>query len=554
MNIVKLFKEHHISISLILYEENDLTTIYELRELIENIDFFTELFKNYRLVSIKTNDDFLIYMLGKKIIALKDYLHIIKSSKNRDKILNLIRNIKKLNFKDFIGESIKFVNKNYEKLLVPDNKNTFEENKAVLELISRNQNAINNEVFVFLCKNYQAYLLSEFDYFKNYFKKNPDQFELFINNGQLLELNSNKLNLVLNMFLKVKDIKKFQRTIDKSINNIFNSLIQKLEVEKDTSNVSFTMSNLDMVNALSLYFKKTKDKRYNRLKKYPDLLEKKIDCDLEKNGVEIQTDIPLTDVIDLWFSKIPKDLRLFCLTHKLSSDNKVHSIFDLNLIVKNEKASLIDIINSNLPRDDYYTFYRQEKLNNIITIGEGLLLPFFKGASQFKELENDIQIALKYLDSENEIENDIFEKGSLLLAALKKILPISKLENNKNNFTAMSECYNVQMLCCSLIEKLLRIVYIDHNQSIIYIREDKTTLGVLLENSNFPAFGKDHLKSLAFFLLKSGEKQIGYNYRNRLAHLSKVDYSILSPGIAMQMLYLFIDVLNSACFYFSKKN
>lgn len=554
MNIVKLFKEHHISISLILYEENDLTTIYELRELIENIDFFTELFKNYRLVSIKTNDDFLIYMLGKKIIALKDYLHIIKSSENRDKILNLIRNIKKLNFKDFIGESIKFVNKNYEKLLVLDNKNTFEENKAVLELIRRNQNAINNEVFVFLCKNYQAYLLSEFDYFKNYFKKNPDQFELFINNGQLLELNSNKLNLVLNMFLKVKDIKKFQRTIDKSINNIFNSLIQKLEVEKDTSNVSFTMSNLDMVNALSLYFKKTKDKRYNRLKKYPDLLEKKIDCDLEKNGVEIQTDIPLTDVIDLWFSKIPKDLRLFCLTHKLSSDNKVHSIFDLNLIVKNEKASLIDIINSNLPRDDYYTFYRQEKLNNIITIGEGLLLPFFKGASQFKELENDIQIALKYLDSENEIENDIFEKGSLLLAALKKILPISKLENNKNNFAAMSECYNVQMLCCSLIEKLLRIVYIDHNQSIIYIREDKTTLGVLLENSNFPAFGKDHLKSLAFFLLKSGEKQIGYNYRNRLAHLSKIDYSFLSPGIAMQMLYLFIDVLNSTCFYFSKKN
>lgn len=232
----------------------------------------------------------------------------------------------------------------------------------------------------------------------------------------------------------------------------------------------------------------------------------------------------------------------------------MHSIFDLNLIVKNEKASLIDIINSNLPRDDYYTFYRQEKLNNIITIGEGLLLPFFKGASQFKELENDIQIALKYLDSENEIEKDIFEKGSLLLSALKKILPISKLENNKNNFTAMSECYNVQMLCCSLIEKLLRIVYIDHNQSIIYIREDKTTLGLLLENLNFPTFGKDHLKSLAFFLLKSGEKQIGYNYRNRLAHLSKIDYSILSPGIAMQMLYLFIDVLNSTCFYFSKKN
>ena len=58
------------------------------------------------------------------------------------------------------------------------------------------------------------------------------------------------------------------------------------------------------------------------------------------------------------------------------------------------------------------------------------------------------------------------------------------------------------MLCCSLIEKLLRIVYIDHNQSVIYISEDKTTLGILLEtnnSSNFSCFGKNHLKSLAFF-------------------------------------------------------
>lgn len=352
----------------------------------------------------------------------------------------------------------------------------------------------------------------------------------------------------------MKDNKELKKIVNESIDSIYNSLIQKLRLDRNNVSINFLMRKLDIVNALSLYFKKTKDKRYNKLKEFPNLLQKEINKDIEKNGVEFKTDIPLSDILERFNKSIPKSLRLIFLTHKLSHDGCFHSNFDLE--PENEKKSFLDIIHTNVATDKYYTFSRQQNLNIIITLGGGLLFCFVKDYNIFKELKTDIEKVFKYIDSENEIEKDVFEKGSLLIAALKNILPVIKTEEDNKSFIVMSQCYNIEMLCCSLIEKLLRIVYIDHNQSVIYIPEDKTTLGILLEtnnSSNFSCFGKNHLKSLAFFLLKSGEKRIGYNYRNRLAHLTKIDCNILSPVIAMQMLYLFIDVLNSTYFYFAKK-
>ena len=158
-NLVKLFKQHNISFSLILNEEDDLMTTHELRVLIEYLDFFEQLFKNYILISIKTNDDFLMYMLSKKLIAMGEYLHVVKSSDSRDKISKLIKEIKRLNLKQYIGQSVKYINKNFENLLSKNKENLFEEKKVVLDSIKKNQNSISDEVFRFLCKNYSDYLI-----------------------------------------------------------------------------------------------------------------------------------------------------------------------------------------------------------------------------------------------------------------------------------------------------------------------------------------------------------------------------------------------------------
>lgn len=258
LDLVKLFKQHNISFSLILNEEDDLMTTHELRVLIEHLDFFEQLFRNYHLISIKTNDDFLMFMLSKKLIAMGEYLHVVKSSDSRDKISKLIKEIKRLNLKQYIGQSVKYINKNFENLLSKNKENLFEEKKVVLDSIKKNQNSISDEVFRFLCKNYSDYLIYEFDSFKKHFKKKPDQFELLFNKVPYLELGGYRLNLILNIFLKMKDNKELKKIVNESIDSIYNSLIQKLRFDRNNVSINFLMRKLDIVNALSLYFKKLK--------------------------------------------------------------------------------------------------------------------------------------------------------------------------------------------------------------------------------------------------------------------------------------------------------
>lgn len=60
------------------------------------------------------------------------------------------------------------------------------------------------------------------------------------------------------------------------------------------------------------------------------------------------------------------------------------------------------------------------------------------------------------------------------------------------------------------------------------------------------SFSKDQLLTLAFFLVGSGENNdIGYNYRNKLAHLVDVYKNVLSIDVACLLLYLLTDVLNT---------
>lgn len=108
--------------------------------------------------------------------------------------------------------------------------------------------------------------------------------------------------------------------------------------------------------------------------------------------------------------------------------------------------------------------------------------------------------------------------------------------------------YNIEMLCCALIESLLREYYRIRNEQIMYINYSNLTLGSLLNPTlnNSELFSKDHLLTLAFFLISSGEnKDIGHNYRNNLAHLLHVYKNTLSLSTVCLLMYLLTDVLNT---------
>jgi hypothetical protein len=127
-------------------------------------------------------------------------------------------------------------------------------------------------------------------------------------------------------------------------------------------------------------------------------------------------------------------------------------------------------------------------------------------------------------------------------------------------------CYTIESLTCAIIEKLLRIAYVNESKNIPEEKDDKTkkgdknknknksgkTLGTLLWDKKIEQiFNYDHLKSLQFLLSESNG--IGLNIRNSLAHWKNIDKEMLTPLFVSRMLWLFTDVLNTVLLYFLKQ-
>ncbi len=103
-----------------------------------------------------------------------------------------------------------------------------------------------------------------------------------------------------------------------------------------------------------------------------------------------------------------------------------------------------------------------------------------------------------------------------------------------------------------MIEKLLRLIYLHLAKDKKYV-PSSITLGPLLSDSNEELrklFGTPYIRNLSFFLSKTGNGQeIGRDYRNRFVHYIDISNEMLTIQFTSQILYLFLDVLNTVFLY-----
>ena len=131
----------------------------------------------------------------------------------------------------------------------------------------------------------------------------------------------------------------------------------------------------------------------------------------------------------------------------------------------------------------------------------------------------------------------------------------SDINGNDDGRIISSICYGAAMYTCAFTEKLLRSVYVSLLQKERYIQENKLTLGELLSRDNDlfkKIFGEYQLRHFNYFFCVDKEgTNVGYNFRNRLAHLSDDSNELFSYEYVSKLFYLFISIVNSLCLYFS---
>ncbi|MQB65985.1 hypothetical protein DN446_08050 [Lactobacillus reuteri] len=254
--------------------------------------------------------------------------------------------------------------------------------------------------------------------------------------------------------------------------------------------------------------------------------------------------IPVEKILTNWISQTNPAIRMLSLTHQKTEKKIIES----NLSIKNIPNSIMDIFTSNIPTDDYYTLIRQQTIESIAGIGNALFIGILQKEKYYTTYFNDFLSLLSLVTKRLNFDSDILEEGRMLVLDVSMLIQnVIKTENSQVTLRKALD-YNIEILCSALIESLLREQYRIKNEQVMYINYSNVTLGSLLNpdmNANGP-FSKDHLLTLAYFLINSGENNdIGHNYRNKLAHLFNVYKSSLSLSAVCLLMYLLTDVLNT---------
>ena len=182
----------------------------------------------------------------------------------------------------------------------------------------------------------------------------------------------------------------------------------------------------------------------------------------------------------------------------------------------------------------------------------GLMLGIMHSHEDWIDLLNCISSANAIiLDDLVTTEDHLSEDVNFLINTLQLVA------TNHDIGTEISQslCFGAAVLLCTLSEKLLRNLFRHLTFNDIYVPTENITMGNLLNpksgNALIPVFGEDHLHNLLFFFHKNNHG-IGRNYRNNLAHWSNLSANQMTIQFVCQILWLYIDILNTVFWFFIK--
>ncbi len=539
MAVLDDLKEKKISFSLTYFGKKDFDTSYTIKTLIDNYTYFMNLVSRH-LENINSMDDYVRWLINNKILNLEECIPLIIDDDNQKLIRNLITRIGK-NQSKLIGDIVKFINHNILDIFEYD---SFDLHEATLNLIKNYQNGINKSTFELLFKKKRAYFLYNFDEFSKTFKNNIDLLRKLIYNDKPLNLDDSAITVQIINICSIISNYQDKNYID-LYNRVIKDIYQKYQIlVEDNLNGNRPFELSDIGKALLNFFKSKKDSRANKIKDINKKLDKDISNYVLKHGVEIKQMIPVEKILTNWISQTNPAIRMLSLTHHKNEKKIIES----SLSIEDTPNSLMDIFASNIPTDDYYTLIRQQTIESIASIGNALFIGILQKEKYYTTYFNDFLSVLSLVTKELNFDSDILEEGRMLVINVSMLIK-NVIEKEKPQMTLQKTLsYNIEILCSALIESLLREQYRVKNEQVMYINYSNVTLGSLLNpdmNANGP-FSKDHLLTLAYFLINSGENNdIGHNYRNKLAHLFNVYKSSLSLSTVCLLMYLLTDVLNT---------
>lgn len=536
----KLLESKKIKISIKHFGIQDGGTFYEIKSIIENIDFLENLYLQNTFKGINNLDDYYFYLFSLKIISMRESIPYLLHEEHKTLVAKLCDDAEKTISVIKAGDVIRFINQNFQSIFHKE-KQYDDQWYVTIDIVAKYCQGIKKENLEYLCNNFRYLLIDRFDKFEKIFETYPDLFDSIYSAKNLEEILSYRLEETLDFCSHIVNKEKgdLKENVEKHITE-FSEYIKKM-IETATPNNRIQVEII--ARKFYSFLERIKSPKANKFAKYLKVASDNCSEDINEHGAFFQYKIDVEKMINDWKEIKDWKNRLLYITHDWKSDKVAPS--QVSRLSREEgKRDIIDFVNSNIPTDDYYTMSQQLALSSISSIEIAFMTEIIRNQDDlidyFSLVTSAISFISGYLNAEEEeLQHDVETMSSLV--------QMISMNLQTENPAMQGICYSAAMFICALSEKLLRILYAWLVKDEEYIAINKITLGdLLVKNSKITeVFEENHVKNLSFFLLKTGENGVGENIRNSLAHLMNISASDLTPFLVVKTLWIFTDILNT---------
>ena len=550
-SIIDELENQGIYFSLNCDEEILWGNLIDIREVLDNKDFLQGIISSFHLQGIESISDYLDYLYLKKLTLLSEKVDAIKRDEDKQIILQISDLAKQQCDNIDTGAIIRFINKNYKNIF-SEEFHKYSLPQVTISIIIPFQAGIEHEVFEHLANNYNYLLLQKFQDFQKRFENDPQLFEMLFHKKNLEEMQELRLDCVFPIFASIWNGKNTE--LKEVIKPIVERVISDVECRIDDlgsteSHELFIMERL--FQQVYDFTKKIKHPKANKFRELSYQIEEKVSEELKTHGHSFKYTIPVGEIISDIKSVPYWHVKMLLLTHEMKQKKKNGTIAAISWLATASKGKqgIMDYVSSNNPSDDYFTHSHQSTLHRILSVGSATISAMWHDEELFPNCLGWYVYFLNFISNKIELSSNLGDDIELLYIMLQPVI----LSDDEDKRDLSPLCYGAGMFICALIEKLLRSVYIWLQKDHMYVPISSATIGSLLSPDNKDMeniFGRDHLMNLSFFLSTVGEKKIGLNIRNSLAHWTELDSRNLNSMMVVRLMYLYTDIINTLFWYF----
>ena len=491
------------------------------------------------------------FLWSQLFIKFANNLNILNIDESKKEKISAISKLLKPDHKSFI----EYINDKIDVLIKEDQ---FDETGIVaLEYAFKNYSAglTDNTINVTINK-YYLYVLSRYEKFEKYFKRNKGKIVLLFANLKDTKLFDDQIyvDFFKTNFCLVSN--------DENLLTLVNWICQRsydfFAAQDRTGN---NKNYYQLVSYFKIYYELSNAYHLPIFNKYNELkleFNEGFDNFIKTFGEKVKYGpINLKETVIDKITKVGVKYRFLILTHGLHADGTYKNTFDRILKLKQPNSMSELFEDFERPKNRRFPLYKQNHIIFDLQQYSAAIACIYNDDELRQQLIDNIYTITMHLNEILDHKFDIVDESTGIFQAVADYIQLAKNKEETTPFGRF-ELRSIALSSVVLIEKIIRFVAYNEVKDDRYFDIKSETLYSIFKNCKLAMLSESLKYYLEYYLLcdtKTNDirNRPGLNTRNEIVHNYDNSFNKMSYATAMELVYLLLNLLNDIYLHYAYK-